>query len=69
MLHTKTPCFYIQTWSQVAAFAVAADGRAAVLPSAGYTSPDSPPANYVASLVADRRVIVPGDNLKVTGER
>ncbi|PNW72413.1 hypothetical protein CHLRE_16g677205v5 [Chlamydomonas reinhardtii] len=54
-------------WSQVAAFALTTDGRAAVLPSAGYINPDSPPANYVASLVADRRVIVPGDSLKVTG--
>ncbi|KAG2434214.1 hypothetical protein HXX76_007940 [Chlamydomonas incerta] len=54
-------------WSQVAAFALTTDGRAAVLPSAGYISPDSPPANYVASLVADRRVIVPGDSLKITG--
>ncbi|KAG2447335.1 hypothetical protein HYH02_007664 [Chlamydomonas schloesseri] len=54
-------------WSQVAAFAVASDGRTAVLPSAGTVNPDFPPANYVASLVADRRVIVPGDSLKVTG--
>ena len=52
----------------MAAFALTTDGRAAVLPSAGYISPDSPPANYVASLVADRRVIVPGDSLKVTGK-
>ena len=52
----------------MAAFALTTDGRAAVLPSAGYINPDSPPANYVASLVADRRVIVPGDSLKVTGK-
>ncbi|KAG2434208.1 hypothetical protein HXX76_007934 [Chlamydomonas incerta] len=49
------------------AVAVAPGGRLALLPSAGWLGAATAPPRYVASLVADRRLIVPGDSLKITG--
>ncbi|KAG2447325.1 hypothetical protein HYH02_007655 [Chlamydomonas schloesseri] len=52
---------------QLMAVAVAPDGRLALLPAAGWLEAPPPRPRYVASLVADRRVVVAGDSLKVTG--
>ncbi|KAG2494914.1 hypothetical protein HYH03_006849 [Edaphochlamys debaryana] len=53
------------TWTSLTAIAVS-EGQATVLRSAGMVQPPTPPSAYVASLVADRLVVVPGDSLVVT---
>lgn len=50
------------------AVAVAPGGRLALLPGAGWLVAPPPPPAHVAALVADRRLVVPGDRLKITGE-
>ncbi len=62
----RTPLHPQDYWPLVA-FARSPDGQVALLPSAGWLQQPSTPAAQ-AALVLDRKAVVEGDSLKVTGE-